>query len=86
MLHGLHQCRNKQQNNKMIRKIYLLLTIGLCINLVLGSPVKFVFDVEEMDSDRVQKSLLNTFPFNQQENENQQTILNEQHSIPEPFR
>lgn len=70
----------------MIRKIYLLLTIGLCINLVLGSPVKFVFDVEEMDSDRVQKSLLNTFPFNQQENENQQTILNEQHSIPEPFR
>ena len=53
---------------------------------MLGSPVKFVFHVEEMDSDRVQKSLLNTFPFNQQENENPQTILNEQHSIPEPFR
>ena len=52
----------------------------------MGSPVKFVFDVEEMDSDRGQKSLLNTFPFNQQENDDQHLVQNQAKSIPEPFR
>merc|ERR1719481_1978454 len=54
----------------------LSLQVSLCLLLVSPgqfTPVKFVFDVDPkfMQNDRAEKSLVNTFPFNQQESKKQ---------------
>ena len=73
----------------LIQLTFLLLTQYLVI--VLSSPVKFVFDVEP--PSREEKSLLNTFPFNQQETDHtttrthrDQTYGRQEKNVPQPFR
>ena len=73
----------------LVQLTFMLLTQYLVI--VLSSPVKFVFDVEP--PSREEKSLLNTFPFNQQETDHttsrtnrDQTRGRQEKNVPQPFR
>ena len=84
-----HQRTSVMAHNSLVQLTFILLTQYLVI--VLSSPVKFVFDVEP--PSREEKSLLNTFPFNQQETDHTTTRTNkvqthgrQEKNVPQPFR